>query len=393
MNEFKKSLIKQLAVVARTLSFSNGRGSATVVIALGTVVIALTCSFAAGSPPAASPPFTVVMTGLDNPRGLTVGKDGALYVAEAGRGGSGPCTMLRGQEVCFGHTGAVTRLHQCSQQRLVTGLPSYAPSTGEGATGPHDVSLRHGRIYVAIGLGAEPTTLRTALDPDLGWLIRARMSGAWQKVADIAGYEEEANPDGGPSESNPHGLLAGAGRHLIVDAAGNSLLRVSRSGKISTIAVFPSRAQGRPTDAVPTAVALGPDSAYYVGELTGAPFEVGAARVYRVVPGKAPTVFLEGFTAIIDLTFGPDGSLYVLQHATDPGLTGFGALIRVAPDGTRTIIANEGLIKPTSVVIAPTDESDDSDDDDEDADADALTFYISNCGTCVGVGEVIRIQP
>jgi hypothetical protein len=359
-------------------------------IALATVVVAWTC-VATGSPPSAAPSFTVVMMGLDNPRGLTFGKDGDLYVAEAGHGGSGPCTMLRGQEVCFGRTGAVTRFHEGVQQRIVTGLPSYAPSTGEGATGPHDVSVRGGGIYVPIGLGAEPTTLRAALDPDLGWLIRAQMSGTWQKVADIAGYEEEANPDGGLPESNPHGLLAGAGGRLVVDAAGNSLLRVSHSGKISTIAVFPSRAQGRPTDAVPTAVALGPDGAYYVGELTGVPFEAGAARVYRVVPGKAPTVFLEGFTAIIDLTFGPDGSLYVLQHATDPGLTGFGALIRVARDGTRTIMANEGLIKPTSVVITPTDDEDGDSDDNEDA--DALTFYISNCGTCVGVGEVIRIQP
>ena len=34
---------------------------------------------------------TVVMQGLDNPRGLAFGPEGALYVAEAGRGGDGPC--------------------------------------------------------------------------------------------------------------------------------------------------------------------------------------------------------------------------------------------------------------------------------------------------------------
>jgi hypothetical protein len=334
------------------------------------------------------------MTGLDNPRGLTFGKDGALYVAEAGRGGSGPCTVLRGQEVCFGRTGAVTQWHDGVQHRLVTGLPSYAVPTGEGATGPHDVSLRHGRLYVPIGLGAEPTTLRAALDPDLGWLIRARMNGTWTKVADMAGYEQAANPDHGLQESNPYGLLAGAGGRLVVDAAGNALLRVLGGGHISTVAVFPSRAHGRATDAVPNSVARGPDGAYYVGELTGAPFAVGAARVYRVMPGQPWQVFLDGFTAIIDLTFGPDGSLYVLQHATEAGLAGDGALIRVTPDGTRTIVASAGLLRPTSVVIAPTDgEDDDRDHEEADEDADPVTFYISNCGTCVGGGEVIRIQP
>ena len=40
---------------------------------------------ATGAALAATP--TPVMTNLDNPRGLAFGKDGALYVAEAGRGG------------------------------------------------------------------------------------------------------------------------------------------------------------------------------------------------------------------------------------------------------------------------------------------------------------------
>ncbi|HEV8318847.1 MAG TPA: hypothetical protein VGQ10_15635 [Vicinamibacterales bacterium] len=77
-------------------------------------------------------------------------------------------------------------------------------------------------------------------------------------------------------------------------------------------------------------------------------------------------VFLEGFTAIIDLAFGPDGSFYVLQFATGPGLSGPGALIRVAPDGTRTIIASEGLFNPTSVVLGRPDDDDGESDDDGD---------------------------
>jgi glucose/arabinose dehydrogenase len=39
------------------------------------------------APTAANPTVTRVMGGLDNPRGLAFGPKGALYVAEAGRGG------------------------------------------------------------------------------------------------------------------------------------------------------------------------------------------------------------------------------------------------------------------------------------------------------------------
>lgn len=101
------------------------------------------------------------------------------------------------------------------------------------------------------------------------------------------------------------------------------------------------------------------------------------------------------------MTFGPDDNLYVLQHATGVGLTGPGALIRVTPDGKRTTVASEGLNLPTSVVIAPSDRHrghhhDDNDEDGGEGEDDRkgrLTFYISNCGTCVGVGEVIRFRP
>jgi len=53
------------------------------------------------------------------------------------------------------------------------------------------------------------------------------------------------------------------------------------------------------------------------------------------------------------LAFAADGSLWVLQFATQPGLTGPGALIRVDPDGTRTTVASDGLLAPTSVALGP----------------------------------------
>src|SRR5688572_33351278 len=67
------------------------------------------------------PRATVVMCGLDNPRGLAFGPEGALYVAEAGRGGAGPCIVNPppGPTLCYGPTGAVSRLWHGTHDRIV----------------------------------------------------------------------------------------------------------------------------------------------------------------------------------------------------------------------------------------------------------------------------------
>jgi hypothetical protein len=352
------------------------------------MVIALAALLVVGSAPAA-PTATVVMSGLDNPRGLAWGPGHVLYVAEAGKGGTGQCMVLRGENQCVGATGAISRLdHHGVQQRVVTGLPSYAPQpSGAGATGAHDVGFKGGKGYATIGLGADPAA-RAVLGNGFGHLVRFDKKGKWKLSTDISAYETSANPDGGVVESNPYGLLTGGGRLLVTDAGGNDLLSVGHHGSISTVAVFPSRPQ-RPTDSVPTAVTRGPDKAYYVSELTGAPFAPGAANIYRVVPGQAPQVYRSGFTDVLDLEFAHDGSLYVLEHATGPFLSGPGAVIRVAPDGTRTTVY-DALTQPTSLLLARGKGDGKKKGDDKKG---AAAIYVSNRGTSAAVGEVLRIQP
>ena len=328
----------------------------------------------------AQTPRTVVMSGLDNPRGLTFVQtaDGgwALYVAEAGKGGSGPCAMVRGAMQCAGDTGGVSRLQGGVQQRIVTGLPSYAPASGEGATGPHDVSFADGNGFVTVGLGGplSPIEMRALFGPNFGWVMRFNNAGESVLDTDIATYEQVTNPGGEPPDSNPYGLLGGAGRGVVADAGGNALLAVSPTMEISTIAIFPSRAQGRSTDAVSNSVARGPDGAYYVGELTGVPFVPNSSNVYRVVPGQAPQVLCSGFSFILDLDFDRFGNLYVLQHTSAPFPTGPGTLYRIGADCSRTPVAT-GLSNPTSVAFGP--------------DGNA---YISHRGTSPALGEVIRID-
>jgi sugar lactone lactonase YvrE len=321
----------------------------------------------------------VVMSGLDSPRGLAIGPEGALYVAESGRGGSGPCGVNSpGETRCYGPTGAISRLWRGEQERLVHGLPSHALPNGEAANGPNDIAF-HGRggAYVTLGLGFDQR-LRDALGPAgplFGTLIQISSGGQWRVVADILAEEAAHNPGGGPVDSNAYGVLAGPGARLVTDAGANALMRVEADGQVSTIATFPSRPQGRATDAVPTAVVIGPDGAYYVSELSGVPFAAGAARIYRVVPGHAPEVYLEGFKTIVDLAFDNDGNLYVLEHATGAVFFGSpGRLVKVTPDGTRSEVLG-GLDRPTSVAIGWDGE-----------------IYVTNHGITPGAGEVLRID-
>ena len=146
--------------------------------------------------------------------------------------------------------------------------------------------------------------------------------GSTRKLADLQEYELQNDPagDGTAEGSDPFDLarLAG-GKTLIADAAGNDLLVADETGTIDWVATFPAQ---NGEQAVPTSVVIGPDGAYYVGELTGFPATPGLSRVWRVAPGTlhancgtspACSVVTTGLTSIIDLVFGPDGKLYVAQ--------------------------------------------------------------------------------
>jgi hypothetical protein len=300
----------------------------------------------------------VVATGLDNPRGLAF-HDGVLYVVEAGRGGDGPCfTNSNRENVCYGPSGAVTRVSAEGQERVITGLPSLAPESGASATGPIDIAIQNKNvIYLTVGLGAPPASRQFLGDVgDLfGQLVRANVpSGTWHTETDISAHEQETNPDGGALDSNPYGILKSGLDYLVADAGANDLVAVHPNHKIDTVAVFPNLPTTPPRQAVPTSIVVGPDNAYYVGLLSGGPFAPGVAQVMRVVPGQAPTVAVSGLTNVVDLAFRPeDGRLYVLEIAAN-AIPNFatGALIRIESNGTKTVVASN-LFAPGGVAFGP----------------------------------------
>jgi hypothetical protein len=324
-----------------------------------------------------------VASGLNNPRGLIAVSGRSFFVAEGGTGGSGPCQPGPFGTICIGLTGAVTHVQNGSLDRLVN-LPSIASPDGSFAFGPHDVAIGdEGALFATVGLGGDAAYKAGfgSAGDDLATLVRVTRSGRMRVVADLLAYEDAHNPAGDDVlESDPYGILRRGDASIVTDAGANDLLKVTEGGRISTLAVFPERMvdfQGGevPMDAVPTTVVRGPDGAYYVGQLTGFPFPVHGARVFRVVPGEKPTVWARGFTNIIDIAFH-DGTLYVLEIAHNSlatSSTPFGALLRLNPDGSKTVLFKD-LSFPTSLAFT--------------SDGDAL---VTNCGICPGGGEVLRI--
>jgi hypothetical protein len=326
-----------------------------------------------------------VMSNLNSPRGLAFAPNGALYVAEAGTTVStGACApVLESGAIvtkCYSGTGSISRYWKGQQQRVATGLPSAFTVQSGFASGPSDISFTGlGSAYVPIGFGGDPAVRSQLGDVGmlLGTLVRVEPSGQWRTVADVSAFESLLNPAGGPVDSNPYGVLSESDTRYVVDAGGNSLLAVSPQGQVSLVAIFPTTPAPPPfnsSEAVPTKVERGPDGALYVSTLSGAPFLNGSAGIYRVVPGAAPELYVGGVKTITDFTFAPDGSIYVVQFATSPlFLGGPGALIRVAPDGTRSTITTE-LFRPTGVAVGPDG-----------------AIYVSNNGTTIGSGEVLKI--
>lgn len=227
--------------------------------------------------------------------------------------------------------------------------------------------------------------------------------GGARMIADIQAYEFEHDPDvrlgdqwkhpdceviplpdgtigsAGP-QSNPYKLARLSGDEvLLADAAGNTVLSIRQNGAVELVAVLNppvdengdwrelfSLEDGTPcyVQPVATAVAVGPDDAVYVGELTGDPAVPGWSRIWRIEPGargvtcpsEECTVAFDGLTSIVDLEFAPDGDLIVVEieqagwSAAPEDAVG-GAVLTCTLGTGECQTAHAGLHSPNAVAV------------------------------------------
>ncbi|CAN5587584.1 hypothetical protein BH24ACT5_BH24ACT5_27570 [soil metagenome] len=324
----------------------------------------------------------IVASGLTNPRCMTWGADGVLYVALAGIGGTteatedAPATEAIGPFL-GGPTAAVASIGPDGcPVAVATGLPSTVDVLG-GVLGAEDVAILGDQLYASVDGGGAVHG-----NPDMpSGVYRILADGSFEVVADLSAWVRD----------NPVAEVSGdfdpdaAGYSIVADEASN-LLWVSDPNSGQVLSVTPDGVIARIADLsaghpVPTQMTLDPNGGVYVGTLTAVPFPDGAAKVMHIAADGTVTDVWTGLTAVTGVAVGTDGTLYAIEmstgNLTEPPflMPGSGRLVsQTAPDQLEVV--TEGLLFPVALDVGPDG-----------------AFYIASpaLGANGGQGTIVRI--
>jgi hypothetical protein len=332
---------------------------------------------------------SVFATGLNNPRGLTFGPDGSLFVAEGGAGGSqstvGICEQVPSPIGPYtgGMSARISRITPDGVRHTVLDhLPSSQTSADSGSlvSGVADVKFMDDELFAILaGAGCSHGLLGTS-----NAVIRIQENNTSTEVADLSAYQAVhpvAHPD--PEDFEPDGTwysMVAVGHALFaVEPNHQELDKITRDGQVTRLADL---SKTFPPDVGygwfgPTAITHDGDD-FYIGNLHTFPIVDGSSMILRITPsGKTETV-VTGLTTVVGLAFDWRHRLYVLENTTgNPFPTpGTGKVLRVNRNGTVDEIAT-GLFLPTAMTFGP--------------DGD---LYVSNVGfgpPPIGLGEIVKI--
>ena len=329
----------------------------------------------------------VFATGLDNPRGLTFGPKGDLYVAEGGRGGTlstaGQCTQVIPPVGPYtgGFTGRISKISRSGVRSTVAEhLPSSqtSPLLGSLVSGVASLAFIDHTMYALLagagcshGVAAVPNGI-----------IRIHRDGSWSPVADLSAFqqahpvahseEEDFEPDG-----TWYTMIAVRGDLYAVEPNHGELDRITPRGRISRVVDISAAENGH---IVPTALAY--HGNFYVANLGTFPIMNGTQKIMKITPSGRVQDRITGLTSVLGLAFDERERLYALEMTVCPTATpcdptpGMGRVVRVSRNGALETIAS-GLTFPTGMAFGPD---------------DRLYVSTNGLGFPPGAGQIVRID-